>query len=341
MLILAICFSVITAQAAPNDPPEDQDRLWNQYEKESSFQPVTLQSPGLTGDIRGFLLPDGRVKLSFVGSEIKTEAQISSPEFANYVDEQRYRLICDHGESRFPEIRAKKHSYQLKFKIFPMQQDQALSVTSNGKNWSTDNLSTEFQPVEFIYPKVTVQPDAASLQAGLSSNQIVDLFASQLKKESLPDSGEINLNLTSYDDVACDLIEGKINIRFMMAIHFDSPLLFHETRMTENQMARVYEKVRSTWQPPSDADQAKILAGYRLAGGTAEANLNTTLKSQEILRLYRLLFDAQIHLKTLTSADYSPTAKRMDLLSSRTEGNVSTYSVDVATPKFGKRSPRQ
>ncbi len=331
----AIILAAAVVSAAAQAKKQDSQDLWSELEKEKSWQSVSIEVPGLKGNITGFMTDSGEVHLDQVGQVIESEATIHSPVISKHKSTKRYLEECDVlGGKILAGLRKLKHPFTLRMKVYPARSSN-LNLIVQGQ--PVTSIGTQFQELGYFKAELAVKPKAYLVEGGILDvvkfqNEVVRQLANQ--RAEIQKTGVVELDLTGLDEVACDLVSGQAQLKILSNMHYSDAKLKREARIRGDEFAKVYGRVKGSWQSMGSLKRNTVMAGAKLGLAIErELNLIPNLSDDEVVRLHDLMFEStRNELRSIGSYEFAELAARLDVLSRGSTYSNPIYHAQIAAP---------
>jgi len=324
---------------ASGSAEDAQNALWNELQEQENWTLADLIVPGLQGSIKAFVTGSGEARFESIGEQVGSRAVIDSKEFKRYKNQASYLKECDANSSSYPAWRNLKKKYQMNMKILATQ-GAMFNWTArlpSGESVSVNLPDSTFKPIDYFKLRFIAQPNAVFYKSGdLTLNQVEQMLTSQFRAQAqeASENGEIRFDFTSLDDVVCDLVAGRAQIKIQIHVFYPRAKITRETRLTAIDVSKINDFIRQNQMSKSTPRDNLILSSMYLGMSlTRELDPKLKLTDYEMIRLHGQMIDgATGQVKNLANNDFAVVAAKMDRLKKEGSYSMPVYESLVQSP---------
>lgn len=327
-LIMLSTAWALSAQAHVKVP-----NLWNEADAQKNWQSVSVEIPGLEGRLSAVLTDGRKVRFENFGVPFTTTAKLESNQWGYFSRRDSFKQDCNLVGNIIDRVRARRTQYSLTFPVIANKPAFINVVHANGRKEQLRGPENRFEPIQWFRVKAEVLGAAVVLRSRLDIADFESKLVGQLErqKQAIAESGVVSLDLTSYDDVACDLLNGNIQLHVSVNHIYSQARLGRSPLFQAAEIDRLYSDLsKRASELESDVD-AKIMMPAYLGIGLTKINRDIDqLATWEIQRLYRFLVDATSgRIQPLSNSRMAEIASQMDRLSQGNAMSTPVYTVKI------------
>lgn len=328
LVILSLAWATAARAAAPED-------LSKQFEAEKNWKNVTIEVPGVQGAISGVVADGGRLRMDAFDGPMQSAADITAYQWGIFKYRPSFEKNCREIGPSIALIREERNSYTLKMKTIPLSGAAFKVRYENGSTANLPGFANKFLPIGYFQVDIQSNANALIKETKLKIDKTQAALMQQLEdqKELIARNGEIELDLTSLDDLVCDLITGQVTLSITTNVHYDAARLERKEFLKPEDVGRIYGAASKDMPAKASPAQLKVLGPAYIALALPEVKLTMNeLAPSEFLRLYLQLFDeVSGQARQLTSSNLVDIANKMARYSS-----VKTWSNPQYTAVLNK-----
>lgn len=332
--VLSPAFLLVGALAVANGAsPLSEMELGNIVETEASWTKTILQPVGYEGSIESYVTDKGRVRIAAVPSEFRGYAEMDilgeDKVNANLISE-----ICRLHRSSFEVAKERRiDRYFLRLNVNPFGTD--VQLASQGL-WGVEQVRLENPvAVNWLRPELLLSPDSiSSSETGINVNEFNGFVDRQIKNQwaKISRTGQLELDLTGWDDVACDLVSGKAVLQTNFLPSHEYATIQRRQVITSKDFGVLYDEVRRLWKARGNVIENHIVGSAILGAAMANQLKRSPIDFQleNFVRLHFAMFQvANGQLKQLQNDEFEKAASALDVLERRVRSRSSKVIANV------------
>jgi hypothetical protein len=281
-----LCSALLSSSAAFAQTCAGGSAEMNRYNAQKNLRLVSVDGGEGLQAVNGYVDAQNHFLFDNMTRAGRFRAQVvvdnSGPSFQNFFD------YCANPSDKgmfLRLMRRKEHNkYSVKVRFLPELKGFANNAYSDlGFKWTDKRLQFSIQPDSIV---ATQDFEPTFLQQQIRAD-----LTKQINAQNNPDT--ISLDLTGYDDLVCDLIQGKASISVNQGATSDGPLIVMDKVVEPSEVAATYETLQSQVQPGWSKEQTLFMAGRLSAQLQAQRNL-ASLSDEKIFDLVKKLMNPQL-----------------------------------------------
>lgn len=298
-------------------------------DSESKWTKGELSIDGREEKVGAVLTGSGSYRITQLPARLQTTAILESPDFRN---EDRFKEWCETMQQAFPAAKTDRYpkKYILRVNINPFTKQLVLR-TPGGSAARVEN------PAELASYRTEIALSSAAAayeQTRINTAAFNNLINQQLLKQEseMRLSGVASIDLTGWDDVACDLYAGHALFNFYLAARLEQPFVERQTVVTKDQFKSMYRDLKDVWKPQTNA-LANHIIGAALLGASMPKAMNRNaveLGFGNYVSLHLKMFETLSgKLTDLDDSGVTAAARDLDKLSRNTQAVYTTVTPRV------------
>ena len=274
-MIPALFASAAQANTCPSSSPE-----MAQYQKQKNWQAYSLSGPPGVLPINGFVDENKNFyfsELSRGGSAPATlivdKANSYFRDFFKYCKTNRSEFL------RLPRVNGERNSYRLSMRYLPEMNGFGNNPLVEQKYRDTEYLLNWTFSADSSIDRLDVYPDKVK-------RQLYAELSEQLKKSKA--MGKVELDLTGWDDVACDLIQGRLKLWLTRSGISEGATIEQKKEIEPQDIQVTYQTLKEQLKPGLSKEQGLFVAGRitaRLEAQTKAFAVLRQLMNQDMAQL--------------------------------------------------------
>jgi hypothetical protein len=285
---------------------------------ERSWQGANAQSQGFQENIGVYITDQNGLRFAQIPTSFHSTGEIDKPSLKHQND-KILRDWCTNMKLGFKYAKTQKAAYSLSLHVNPFSSLGFLSVDGGQPRPMTD-VENAVKLVDII-PRLELSADSNSvLDTSFNKADFEKVIRQQLttQRDAIASTGDAILDLTGWDDVACDLIQNNGTLKFALNVMYDSALVTRQPVISGDELQQVYSGIRPYWKDQSGTVRNLIIGGA-LLGGSMVSQLHkspTDFGATNFIGVFAQLFEVRSgKLKNLTASDMNGLASGLDQLS--------------------------
>lgn len=284
---------------------------------ESGWQGVSLEAPGFQGDIAGYVTAQNSIRFARFPMVLQAVAEVDKPSLKR-INEKIFRDWCANIRFGFKYAKKQGAAYVVNLHVNPLASQGTVVV--NGQERAVSEIENQVRISNFI-PRLELSADANSIvDTGIEKAEFEQFVQQQLvsQRDAIASTGDAILDLTGWDDVACDLVQGYGKLRIGLNVTYDSALVTRQPVIGGDQIQQVYSSIRPYWKAQRNVLKSYVIAGA-LLGGAVTVQLRKSpfdFGVDNFIALFSQLFELPSgDLKSLSPSEVAALAMNLDILS--------------------------
>lgn len=308
--------------------------LWNDYNRQLKWEEVSVQAEGVKGQLRAYLSEDKSVQLDEASGNFVSAANLTSSSWGMLRRKSAFIEDCHLIVGAIDRIRTKRFPFTLTMSVIPMSAQANLLVTrKSGSQEQLPGPVNEIGLTGIFDVELKPGPDALVSKTGLDIEIFQNELLSQLGKQkaSLMATGQVVFDLTTFDDVACDLLNNKASLVVAVNTKFVRPKLVRTPLFETSEIERLIGGLVKRNAELADGADPKVMNPAYLSLELVNIRRGIDeLDAWEFARLHGLLFDPVTgQMRSLPNQKMSEVASSMDRLATQNGGGKMSYTLKL------------
>lgn len=268
--------------------------LWADYERQQKWEAVTLEVEGVQGGLPAYLTEGKEIVMGDLNGTFRSAAKIESPTWGLFNSRARFKGDCRLMKSAMERFRKRNNAYSISLSAIPLSQGFYTVVRANGQREKLAGPANQIELLSYFTTDIKQNPSSMIAETmpdlELLKNQIADQIGKQ--KKSFMQTGQLKLDLTSYDDVVCDLLHGEIEISLTLQTKGVHPKLTRIPLFQSSEIEKVYGEMNKRAADLNPRLDAKVMnsAYLSIALGNSGHDIDQ-LDAWEYDKLFGMLVD--------------------------------------------------
>ena len=292
-----------------------RDQLQEFSAAENSWAATSANVANFGGDIGVYITDKNAVRINTLPQSFSSVAELDVPKLRRF-NSKILGLWCDSHRAIFSRAKKEGQIYSMKMHVSPFS--LASKTFVNGS--SIQSFENSARVVSF-WPKLNLAADSISAsETGINKAEFEKSVSNQLSAQiqSIQNTGDAVLDLTGWDDVACDLFSGAAKLNVGITLSYEAPRVHRTQVLNEQQVKDLYYGSKAIFNVQSSLPRNYIISAVSL-GASIVTKLNkapTDFAFDDLFRAYSSLFELKTGvIKHLDNANYVQLSSDLDHLS--------------------------
>lgn len=308
--------------------------LWQDFERQQKWEAVTLEVDGVQGALPAYLTEGKEILLGDVNGTFRSAAKIESPTWGLFHDRARFKGDCRLMNAAMDRLRKRNHAYSISLSAIPLSQGFYTVVHANGQREKLSGPANQIDLLSYFTIDIKQSPNALIASTMPDLEQLKNLMADQIgkQKKTFLQTGQLKLDLTSYDDVVCDLLNEEVEISLTLQTKGIQPKLTRIPLFQSSEIEKVYGEMNKRAADLNSRLDAKVMnsAYLSIALGNAGRDIDQ-LDAWEYDKLFGMLVDrSNGRLLQLGNERLKDISRSMDRFKSENMSGKLTFNLDTS-----------
>lgn len=310
------------------------ENLSADYDRQQKWETVSLEIEGVQGSLPALLTEGKQILFNDLNGTFRSATKIESSGWGRFGSRSAFKRDCKLMSTVMEKTRARNYNYAIWLSALPLSQGFYTVVHANGQRETLAGPSNQIDLLDYFTIEINPAPNSltATTMPDMNAlkNSLVDQIAKQ--KKTFRESGQLKLDLTSYDDIVCDLLNEEVEISLTIQTKGVQPKLTRVPLFQSSEIEKIYGEMNKRAADLNRRADAKVMnsAYLTVALGNSGRDIDQ-LDAWEYDKLFGLLVErTNGQLLQLGNDRLKDVSRSMDRFKSENMSGKLTFKLDTS-----------